>query len=166
MGQDTGFGFGWTLQAGSLIPVWTPAAQLDHFIFVDSTGAEYSLNVVNSGVWTSQEGTYVAFDQNTNRLYFPDGSFWAFFCQSSAGEEDAGTLYPTNMFDTNGNSIEIYYGWGAGAAGANSTARISGIRDPRGGAGLTYSFNYSTDNSGIPHLTSIANRPRWKALKR
>ena len=62
LGYDVGYGMGWTLQAGSLIPIWTPQQTIDHYLYVDSTGAEYSLNVLTGSVWTSQEGIYVSYD--------------------------------------------------------------------------------------------------------
>jgi YD repeat-containing protein len=57
-GYDVGYGLGWTLQLGSLLPVWGPS-QIDHYLFIDSSGAEYSLPVNNNGVWSSLEGRLV-----------------------------------------------------------------------------------------------------------
>jgi len=48
---------------------------IHHYVFIDATGTEYRLDQNNGGVWTSREGAYVSFDQNANRLYFPDGGF-------------------------------------------------------------------------------------------
>jgi hypothetical protein len=76
LGQDTGFGMGWKLQAGSITPVWTTSMTIDHYLYTDSTGAEYSLSVNNGNIWTSVEGVYASFDANFNNLYFPDGSYW------------------------------------------------------------------------------------------
>jgi len=39
------------------------------------------------------------------RLYFRDGSFWVLGCTSAGTEQDAGTMYPTVMEDTNGNQL-------------------------------------------------------------
>uniref|UniRef100_Q024R8 Fibronectin type-III domain-containing protein n=1 Tax=Solibacter usitatus (strain Ellin6076) TaxID=234267 RepID=Q024R8_SOLUE len=103
-GQDVGYGMGWKLLAGAITPIWS-GSQLDHYLSTDSTGAEYRLDQNNSGVWTSQEGIYVSYDSNANRLYFPDGSFWVMGCVSGGSEQDAGTSYPTTMQDTNGNSL-------------------------------------------------------------
>jgi hypothetical protein len=69
--------------------------------------------VSNNNVWTSLEGVYVSYDATANRLYSTDGSFWYMGCQSSGGEQDAGTLYPTQIEDTNGNQIVIAYQAGA-----------------------------------------------------
>jgi hypothetical protein len=105
LGQDVGYGMGWKLQAGSIVPVWSGPTVIAYYLYTDATGAEYSLSLNNGNVWTSIEGVYVSYDANANVLYSPDGSFWDMGCQSSAGEQDAGTLYPTQMEDTNGNQL-------------------------------------------------------------
>ena len=108
LGRDVGYGLGWTLQAGSIVPVVSPSGPVDHYLFTDGTGAEYSLNVKTGsglGVWTSQEGIYISFDANANSLFFPDGSGWLMGSVSSSGEQDAGTMYPTYVEDSNGNWI-------------------------------------------------------------
>jgi hypothetical protein len=104
LGADLGLGLGWKLQAGSIRPVWYNGS-VHHFVYTDSSGAEYILDQNNNGVWTSLQGTYVAFDANANVLHFPDGSFWQMTVQSGAVEQDAGTLYPSVMEDTNGNFL-------------------------------------------------------------
>ncbi|HTX54656.1 MAG TPA: hypothetical protein VMD08_14705, partial [Candidatus Baltobacteraceae bacterium] len=48
LGQDTGYGLGWKLQAGSITPVWAAGGTIDHYLFTDSSGAEYSLSVNKS----------------------------------------------------------------------------------------------------------------------
>src|SRR6266568_2366403 len=53
LGRDVGYGYGWKLQAGSLTPVYRDYWTLDHYLFIDSTGAEYILNVNTAGVWSS-----------------------------------------------------------------------------------------------------------------
>jgi hypothetical protein len=83
-GRDTGYGQGWRLQAGSLTPVYSGYFNLDHYIFIDSTGAEYRLDQKNGGVWSSKEAIYVYYDSNTGRLHFTDGSLWTFGCTSGA----------------------------------------------------------------------------------
>src|SRR5258708_37821311 len=80
------------------------------------------------------------------------------FAQSSALEADAGTLYPTAMHATNGNSLTITYQAGLGAMNANTSARIQEIRDPRSTTYYpTYQFGYSAGPS--PHLLSISGNP-------
>jgi hypothetical protein len=105
LGEDVGYGFGWKLQAGSLRGFYATTYAVDHYLFTDATGAEYRLTVNNSGVWSSTEGIYVQYDSNANRLYFRDGSFWVMGDTSGGTEDDAGTMYPTTMEDTNGNSL-------------------------------------------------------------
>ena len=146
---------GWKLQAGSITAVWSSPSTIDHYLFTDATGAEYSLSVNTAGVWTSKEGVYMSYDSNlgANKLHFNDGSYWVMGSQSSNGEQDAGTLYPTVIEDTNGNQIVIAYQAGAGSGAVNTSARISTINDPRTAYGPTYTFTYNTD--AIPHLTSI-----------
>ena len=75
LGHDIGYGAGWRLQAGSITPYWS-AGSVHHYIFSDSTGAEYRLDVNTSGVWSSKEGIYIEYEPSAYRLYFPDGSFW------------------------------------------------------------------------------------------
>ncbi|MCI0424094.1 MAG: hypothetical protein L0312_33605 [Acidobacteria bacterium] len=47
----------------------------------------------------------LSYDGNQQRLYFPDGSFWAFDCVSLGNEQDTGTRYPTLIQDSNGNQL-------------------------------------------------------------
>jgi hypothetical protein len=159
LGRDLGYGFGWRLQAGSITPFWTDWS-VHHYIFIDSTGAECRLNVNTNGIWSSREGIYLEYDPATNKLYFPDGSFWVMGAISAGTEEDAGARYPSLMQDTNGNQILIRYHPGLGVTWADSSARINEIEDVRAvsdGAGgwRTYKFTYNTDP--IPHLTQIGN---------
>jgi len=155
LGRDEGYGFGWRLMAGSITPIWTTTWTLDHFIYTDSTGAEYRLDQYNAPncMWTSTEGVRVGYNPCVNRLYFPDGSFWSMGATSGGIEQDAGVLYPTLMEDPNGNQVTILYQNGISSPTSNSSARITSIQDVRGGGGPTYTFTYSTDP--IPHLTNI-----------
>ena len=175
LGADVGYGYGWKLLTGSLEPFWgagTGYNTVDHYVFTDSTGAQYTLGTNNSGVWSSAESIYVWFDSNAGKLHFRDGTFWVMGDVSAASEEDAATEYPTIIEDTNGNQILITYQPGIGMSGTNSSARISTIEDVRAyetsaGGGIncysncapptytTYAFTYNSDP--IPHLTSITN---------
>jgi hypothetical protein len=105
LGQDVGYGMGWRLQAGSLTPVWAGTSSIDHYIFTDASGAEYNLTVNTAGVWTSVEGVFISYDSNANKIYNTDGSFWVMGCTSAGTEQDAGTMYPTLVEDTNGNQL-------------------------------------------------------------
>jgi hypothetical protein len=51
-GEDTGYGMGWKLQAGSLTPVWAGPTVIDHYIFTDATGARYNFSINTNNVWT------------------------------------------------------------------------------------------------------------------
>lgn len=86
---------------------WQTTWTIDHFIYTDSTGAEYRLDQYDSvnGIWTSLTGVYVAYNPTVNRLYFPDGSFWIMNATSGGIEQDAGVLYPTQMEDSNGDGL-------------------------------------------------------------
>jgi RHS repeat-associated protein len=158
---DVGYGWGWRLMAGSLTTNLAPGGlSIDHFLYTDSTGAEYRLDQNSGNIWGSKESIYVWFDANTNILHFRDGSFWLMGCVSETTEADAGVMYPTVMEDTNGNQILIRYNSAPGARWTNSSARISQIEDvravnPGGGTYYTYAFTYNTDSP--PHLTSISN---------
>ena len=159
LGHDTGFGFGWRLQAGSLTPYWSDDDTLHHYTFTDSTGAEYRLDVNNGNIWTSRESIYLTYDTANRRLYFPDGSLWAFESLSSGTEEDAGTRYPTLMQDTNGNRIILRYLAGSGVLWTNSSSRILEIEDVRAqldsssGRRWSYRFDYNSSK----HLSGVVN---------
>ena len=99
-------------------------------------------------MWTSKEGIYAAYDTSTQRLYFPDGTFWFFGVASAGTEQDAGTLYPTQFQDTNGNQILLRYGAAAGLPWTGSSARIVQVEDVRAvsqGSGVyaSYNLNYN-----------------------
>ena len=80
-------------------------------------------------------------------------------CTSAGAEQDAGTLYPTVVEDSNGNQIIIAYLPGGGAAWNNSSSRINTIEDAR--AQLAYQFSYSTtpgqDGTTMSYLSGIAS---------
>ena len=169
MGYDVGYGLAWQLQIGSLFPVYSSASLIDHYLYTDATGAEYTLTNAGGSLWTSPEGVFITYDDQTKRIYAPDGSFRVMGSVSSGGEQDAGTMYPTLIQDSNGNQIQIAYAPGAGAGTAtNTSARIQYIYDPRAPhyhpadpLTPTYYFTYqllsSTDT--IPHLASIVGQP-------
>jgi hypothetical protein len=144
-GRDVGYGWGWRLMAGSITPVFSDPYTITHYVFTDSTGAEYRIDQNSGGVWSSKESAYVYFDANQNRLYFTNGSFWEFGALAAASEPDAGVLYPTLMQDSNGNQIKVRYKASPGAGWANSSARIDEIEDIRvtGSGTHTYKFNYT-----------------------
>jgi hypothetical protein len=149
-GYDLGYGFGWRLMAGSILPVWQDPYTFSYYLYTDSTGAQYRLNVNSGGFWESKEGVYVVYDGGNNRLYFPDGSYWQMDCVTAPNEPDSGTRYPNQIKDPNGNIITVSYRAAAGY-GANTSARIQTIADVRSGA--AYSFTYDGSN----HLTNITN---------
>jgi hypothetical protein len=170
-GADVGYGFGWRAAIGSVTPYWTGNYTIDHYVFLDGTGASYRLNQQNGTVWNSDEGIYVYFDSSSNRLYFRDGTFWVMGCASGGQEADAGTLYPTIIEDVHGNQIQVTYAPGAGLGVTNTSARINLVADMRA-AGTTcpqtappyyyncplhtYFFEYNTD-SPVPHLIGVSN---------
>lgn len=127
LGHDVGYGFGWQLFAGSVTPYYFSSSWgIDHYVFTDATGAQYRLTTNNNGIWSSTEAIYVWFDANASILHFRDGSFWTMECVSGGFEADAGTMYPTQMEDANGNLVLIQYQPGRGmGAQANTSARIS-----------------------------------------
>jgi hypothetical protein len=76
--------------------------------------------------------------------------------ESSGAEQDAGTLYPSLMEDSNGNQIVCTYGPAIGWGGTNTSARITGIADSRGTGGNTYGLGYTYSPGALPHLTGIS----------
>ncbi len=167
LGNDVGYGFGWKLQAGTLRPYYVNTYTVAYWVYTDSTGAEYRLSNSSNGVWSSSESIYVVFDSVNNKLYFPDGSFWVMGATSGGTEDDAGTLYPTVMEDTNGNQVIVTYDTGVGLTWNNSSGRIVSIEDVRaqfcncGPSGYTtYQFTYGyvdPVHDPIPHLTQMTN---------
>jgi len=153
-GEDVGEGLGWKLQAGSILPVWFNRS-IDHYVYSDATGATYRLDQNSNGVWTSLDSTYVAFNANNDYLYFPDGSFWLMNVTSVSSEQDAGTIYPSLMEDTNGNQIQVTYAAAAGYSSGsfNTSSRIHTISDSR--SSPAYSAGYNND--WPPHITSLGN---------
>jgi RHS repeat-associated protein len=155
---DSGYGFGWRLGVGSVIPEYS-GGQIAYYIFVDASGAEYRLSQNSNNVWTSVEGIYVSYDATANELHFPDGTFWVMGSQSPASEPDVGTMYPTLIEDSNGNQVTIRYYSTFGVPGGNSSSRIYAIQDARMGCALpdgtsaTYIFQYNNDYP--QHLTKI-----------
>jgi hypothetical protein len=113
-GRDVGYGYGWRMMMGALTPIWQDYWTVHHWIYTDSTGAEYPLTVNTNNVWTSPEIPGISFDATTLRLYFLDGSYWYIGCLSEGAEQDAGSRYPTLVQDTNGNQIFISYRPGIG----------------------------------------------------
>ncbi|MBI2685178.1 MAG: RHS repeat-associated core domain-containing protein [Acidobacteria bacterium] len=160
LGTDVGFGWGWKMLAGSVTPVYSDWYTIHHYVYTDSTGAEYDLDVNTGGIWTSKAGIFVEFDSIAKRLYFPSGVFWEFDCTANGTEADMGTMYPTRLVDTNGNEIKLRYQGGLYYGGTNGSARVTALEDVRSinvGSGVyrTYQFNYNTD--AIPHLTGIVS---------
>jgi hypothetical protein len=161
LARDVGYGLSWRLQVGSLTPYYQLDWTIDHYLFIDSTGAEYRFSRNTNGVWTCGGGIYASYDANANRLYFPDGSFWVMGVTSGGTEQDAGTMYPSIMEDTNGSQIFVRYNRGINSPLPSSSARPKEIEDVRAvynsttGTYQTYTFTYNSDP--IPHLTQISN---------
>jgi len=92
--------------AGSILPVIGPTGVIGMYIYTDATGARYILAQNNGGIWTSTgQSSYVSYDSNANKLHFNDGSFWVMGCTSAGTEWDSGTMYPTQMEDSNGTKL-------------------------------------------------------------
>ena len=159
--DDLGVGLGWKLQAGSILPQWYNGSQ--YFFYTDATGAQYVIDQCNPYTLICYSlQTYVWYDANLDTLHFPNGSFWKMNI-TSLDDADHGTLYPSQMEDSNGNFISLTY---TGYAGClypcvpNESSRIQTINDargaPRAGYGSTYTLEWWS-GSGLPHLVWIAN---------
>lgn len=161
-GADVGYGFGWRLLAGAIVPVYN-GSTISHYLFLDSTGGEHKLNFNDSGVWRGTSGLLVEYNETLNRLYFNDGSFWQMDCISGGTEQDLGTRYPTLMQDSNGNQVAIRYMPAIGTNTINTSARIKEIEDVRavsnswGGTVAYRTFQFTYNSDPIPHLTNITN---------
>jgi RHS repeat-associated protein len=150
LGTDTGIGYGWQLQIGSVTPYYSSTWDIAFYEFRDASGAAYRLDQNNNDIWTSTDSTYVSFDAQQNILHFNDGSRWWMWSTSGGLEPDAGSMYPYYLEDSNGNMVTVSYYWMNGAP----TSRISQIYDARTQwYQETYDINY--DSSG--HLSSITN---------
>ena len=154
LGNDVGYGFGWQMLIGSITPYYQPQSwAIDHYVYTDSTGAQYLLTVNSGGVWSGTNGVYVWFDSNTDELHFRDGSFWAMGCTSGGAKRMRGTMYPTIIEDVSGNQVLVNYLAGAGLTTGNTSARIDAISDGRQPVGVpAYEFNYNMDTP-VRHLS-------------
>jgi RHS repeat-associated protein len=133
---DAGYGAGWSLWLGAMYPVYA-AGVIDHYRFIDSSGATHRLYPSTGDTYISRDSTYLKWDRVLHRLWFRDGTFWDFDYVSLDPEPDAGTRYPTRLQDTNGNYVTIAYSTGA---------RITQILDSRYGTSPNithYEFFYT-----------------------
>ncbi len=153
-GTDSGFGHGWRIQIGSLVP--QTVGKSDGYTYINDSGAEYPLSPLK-GRWVSLQGLYISYDPAEARLQFPDGTFWIMGCESAAGECDRGARYPTLIQDRNGNQVIVRYMQGLGSNKTDSSPRIAEITDARAVNSVsgrkTYSFIYN--EGAIPHLLAI-----------
>jgi RHS repeat-associated protein len=149
LGMDTGYGYGWLLQFGSITPFYSSEWDVAFYQFRDSSGAVYRLDQNNNGIWTSKDSVYVSFDDQTDILHFNDGSQWGMWNTSGGLEQDAGTMYPLYIEDSNGNQVWAIYDWSNGWG----SSRIVQIYDARSSTSETYDINY--DQNGYP--SSITN---------
>ncbi|WP_263385931.1 RHS repeat domain-containing protein [Granulicella arctica] len=156
-GSDSCVGYAWRLHISSVIPE-TNGTTASGFTFVDGSGAEYRMTQ-SGNVWRSLNGHYVTWDPAQSTLWLANGSSMTFGSVAGPHEDDAGTMYPTLIQDTNGNQIVVSYLAGIGQTGSNSSGRISQIQDARAGfAGdgqFSYIFMYSSGQ--LPRLHSIVN---------
>ena len=133
---DAGYGAGWSLWVGAMYPVYAGGV-IDHYRFIDSSGATRRLFFSSGDTYISRDSTYLKWDRVLHRLWFRDGTFWDFDYVSLDPEPDAGTRYPTRLQDTNGNYVTIAYSTGA---------RITQILDSRYGTSPNithYEFFYT-----------------------
>ena len=150
LGADTGYGYGWKALIGSITPYYTSYwSGVDHYVFTDSTGAEYRLDQNSGDVWGSLQSIYVWFDATAGRLHFKDGSFWQMGATSGGTEFDAGTMYPTIVEDVIGNQVLVNYLAGAGVAAPNTSSRFASIQDGRADYACNPSTCFTTPPSGI-----------------
>lgn len=158
LGRDIGYGYGWTMTPGSVRAHYSDYWTVDHYAFVDGTGAEYRLDVNESGVWRSRAaGGYVKWNAAESKLVFPDGSWWEYGCVARGGERDAGTAYPTRLYDRNGNVTVIDYMPGVQWGSANSSGRIVRISDVRAAQNWGPVFEFQYTSEARPHLSGITN---------
>ncbi|MGC4052292.1 MAG: RHS repeat-associated core domain-containing protein [Paludibaculum sp.] len=156
-GQDIGYGYGFIMTPGKIKPSYSDSVTIHHYTYTDPTGAEYHLDVNETGKWRTKEGPLVRFEASTQKLWFPDGSYWCFYGLSGGNEADAGTMYPTDLYDRNGNLTKIQYMQGSQAPAGSTSGRISTIADVRASQnlGAVFQFEYNTD--AVPHLIRITN---------
>jgi len=142
---DAGYGPGCSLWLGAIYPVHVDY-QLNHFRYIDSSGATHRLYPTTGDLYMSRDSTYMLWDRVLNRLTFRDGTYWDFDYVASDGGPDSGTRYPTRIQDTNGNYVTIEYTTGA---------RVSAIKDSRGthptipNQWYGYMFEYTTPGNRL-----------------
>ena len=69
-GIDTGYGYGWRVQLGSIIPQYS-VKNITGYTFISDTGAEFPLTL-SRGVWASLQGLFISYDPSKRKLQFPD----------------------------------------------------------------------------------------------
>ncbi len=156
---DTGYGLNWVFQIGAVYPVFS-GSTLVRYEFQDGAGVIHKLFQVGSGTqFKSTDSTYLLWDYAARTLSRRDGSVWSFGCASLDPEPDAGTLYPTQLEDTNGNRITIQYQAATGLSQSNSSSRITSIQDST----TTYTWSYTTIN-GQPHVHTVSHAGSQDAI--
>jgi RHS repeat-associated protein len=150
---DAGYGAGWSLWLGATYPVYASGV-IDHYRFIDSSGATHRLYPSTGDTYVSRDSTYLKWDRVLHRLWFRDGTFWDFDYVSLDPEPDAGTRYPTKIQDTNGNYLTISYLTGA---------RINDIHDSRHYDSVydTTDYHFVYVNNRLDSIHEITTLRSW-----
>jgi RHS repeat-associated protein len=150
---DGGYGAGWSLWLGAMYPVYA-AGVIDHYRFIDSSGATHRLYPSTGDTYVSRDSTYLKWDRVLHRLWFRNGTFWDFDYVSLDPEPDAGTRYPTKIQDTNGNYVTISYLTGA---------RINDIHDSRHYDSVydTTDYHFVYVNNRLDSIHEITTLRSW-----
>jgi RHS repeat-associated protein len=156
-GVDVGFGFGWNLRIGLIVPQVVNGV-ISGYTYVDGSGAEYVLTA-SGETWISLNGEYLTWDPASATLKFASGKSLLFGCTSGKGEPDAGSMHPTLIQDSNGNQIAIQYQSGLSSTKPNSSCRILNVSDARSPFSTdgvqSYVFTYGI--GPLPRLLSISS---------
>ena len=153
LGTDVGYGYGWSVQIGSITPFYLGTGSgVDHYVYTDGTGATYLLNQNSGSIWSSSQGIYVWFDASANLLHFKNGMFWYMGCTSGGAEQDASTMYPTVIEDVGGNQVIVTYNGAPSlpAGELNTSGRILEIQDVRAGAVRFVLLRLQFEHAGSP----------------
>ena len=108
-GMDVGYGYNFMFQIGALVPIYN-GNLLVRYDFLDGVGSVHHMYAQSGSttVFLSQDSSYLTLNVAASpypTITFTDGTVWQFGCTSEAPEPDAGTMYPTQLEDTNGNLI-------------------------------------------------------------
>jgi len=148
--MNLGYGYGWKLQAGSILPVYSDWLTIHHYVFTDAAAQNTVWIRTPTACGLRRKASTPPTTPARSASISPTARFG--LRRSLGGtEEDAGTLYPTPVPGHQRQSDLLRYGAASGLPWTGSSARIVQVEDVRAGGTPRQPtiFTYNTDT--IPH---------------